>query len=142
MAELHVIRRGLTLRPAFDEDAELMIRLREGKAYTLTYKRARDLTRHRRFFALVTLVAERHPVFDNKEKALIAVKLAAGHCDFFPHPQTGELIPLPKSIAFDQLDEDAFQSFYQDAVQGILDHLALDLSREQIDQFVDEVCRF
>lgn len=142
MAEMHVMRKGMTLAPCYDEDGELLAKMKDGVPYRLTYERERNLPDHRRLFALIKFVAERHPIYDNKVKALVAIKVAAGHVEFLPHPETGELMAIPKSINFREMKQVGFEKFYQNAVQGILDHLTADISRADLDSFVEEVCRF
>lgn len=142
MAELLLIRTGMALMGADDESRDRIAKMPRGQALRADVKRARNLALHRKFFALVGFVAERHPIYDTRDKALVAVKVAAGHCDFLPHPQTGELVAIPKSIAFDALEQGEFEEFYEAAVQGVLDHIIPEADREEVDLWVEHVSRF
>ena len=142
MAELLLIRTGMALMAADDESRDRIAKMPRGQALRADVKRARNLALHRKFFALVGFVAERHPIYDTKDKALVAVKVAAGHCDFLPNPQTGELVAIPKSIAFDAMEQGEFEEFYEHAVQGVLDHIIPEADREEVDLWVEHVSRF
>lgn len=142
MAELLLIRTGAALVPADDDSRDRIARMPRGQAVRAEVKRMRNLAHHRKFFALVEFVANRHPVYDNREKALVAVKVAAGHVDFLPNPETGELVAVPRSIAFDAMEQGDFEEFYERAVQGVLDHIVPQADREEVDLWVDHVARF
>ena len=142
MAELLLIRTGMALMGADDESRDRIAKMPRGQALKATIKRIRSLGHLRKFFKLVTFVAQRHPVYDNKVKALDAIKLAAGHVNWTPHPVTGELIPIPKSINFEEMDQDDFDEFYENAVQGVLSHVIPEADREEVDLWVAYVSGF
>lgn len=142
MAELFLVRSGAALVPADDEARERIARMPRGQVVKAEVKRARNLSHHRKFFGgLVTFVAERHPVFNTREKALAAVKLAVGHVDWTPHPATGELVPIPKSISFDSMEQGEFDEFYTAAIDATLAHLIPDADRDEVDTWIEHVSR-
>lgn len=133
---------GNLLAPA-DEDAEAVIsRWPMGQGVSAEVKRERNLAHHRKFFALVSTVAAYSEVFDTTEKALVAIKLAAGHCEFLPDPRTGELVAVPKSISFDAMDEDAFSQFESRAIDGILTHILPAMDRQSLELAQEAVLGF
>lgn len=142
MAELLLIRSGAALVPADDESRDRICRMPRGQAVRAEVRRARHLAHHRKFMALVSFVAEHHPVYDNKDKALVAVKVAAGHVDFLPNPQTGELVAVPRSIAFHAMEQGEFEEFYEAAVRGVIEHVVPNTTREDMDRWIDHVARF
>lgn len=111
-----------------------------GERFVVRLMRERNAAHHRKFFSLVNWVAANHAVYDTTAKALDAVKLATGHVAWVPHPETGEVIPIPKSISFDNMGQDEFDVFYSDAIGAVLAHLAPDI--ENYDEFVAEVARY
>jgi hypothetical protein len=117
-------------------------RLKPGAMLKLSYSQPRNLGHHRKFFALVQAVAENSEIYDTTDKALVAVKLAAGHVDFVPHPETGELTAVPKSIAFQNMDQAAFDEFYERAVAGVIAHICPHMTRMDLDEAVEMVGRF
>lgn len=140
--ELYLVRNGPRLAPAHDEDLAKAFKIKPGQVVKATVKLVRNYRHHRKFMALVEYVAEHHPVFNTRDKALTAIKLAVGHCDFFPHPQTGELVPIPKSISFDKMDQGEFDAFYEEAVRAVLRDLTNGVSEDELDAFVEAVARF
>jgi hypothetical protein len=114
-----------------------------GQGVRANVKKARDIVKHRKFFALVEVVTHYSEVYDTRAKALDAIKLVAGHVDWMLSPVTGDMVPIPKSISFASMDDDTFKVFYNDAVNGVLKHiLPMMGDRETLDQAVDIVVRF
>jgi hypothetical protein len=141
-----LMRRSTTISAlvAADEASdEALRRLKRDATYAIEIKQARNPANHRRFFALVGLVAERHPVYTTVPKALTAIKLAAGHVDYEVDPIGGGLVAIPKSISFAEIDnEQDFRTLFDAAVSGVLAHILPEFSREDIDAVFEEVARF
>lgn len=113
-----------------------------GEMFQLDFSVPRNLAHHKKFFALVGLLAEMSDVYDNKDKALAAIKIAAGHCEFIPNPLSIELIALPKSISFAEMDQLAFDAFYENAVNGVLKFLLPTMNRVDFDAALEQVVQF
>lgn len=133
---------GLLLRPVDEQSIKIVSGWKLGQGVKVEAKRMRDLIRHKRFFALVGFVAENSDVYDTIDKALVAVKIAAGHVDWVLNPVTGDMSPLPKSISFENLDEDDFRLFYEAAVNGVLKWVLPQMNRTSIDRAIDVVAHF
>lgn len=146
-----IVRYSRGIRPAYEADLEAFRAMAVGTVLEVTARVVRNPKNHRRFFALVKLVREAyadastdgvpHP-YSTEKGALHGIKLAAGHVDWVPNPQTGEMIPVPASISFDALDEVGFQEFFSRAIDGVIAHLTPDRTREDVEQFILEVARF
>jgi hypothetical protein len=67
---------------------------------------------------------------------------AAGHVDFVPHPETGELIAVPKSISFANMDQPAFDEFYERAVSGVIAYVCPHMTRVGLDEAIEMVGQF
>lgn len=117
-------------------------RMGPGEFFTLSWKFARNLAHHRKFMALVTYVAQNSDVYDNKDKALVAIKIAAGHCDFVADPKGGGLVAVPKSISFDRMDQDAFDEFYEAAIRGVINHVLPHMNRVSMETALANVSEF
>ena len=85
---------------------------------------------HRKFMALLNLITENSETYDTIEKALVAVKLIVGHFEPAVHPETGELIQVPKSIAYESMGQEEFEAFYSAAIDGVLQHILPQLDKE------------
>ena len=143
MATIHITRLPSgDLRPIGEESRDFCRRFQSGEIITAEIKKTRNVKHHRKFMALCQVVAEYHTVFDNTEKSMVAIKVAAGHCNWQPNPLTGELMAVPKSISFAAMDQLAFDQFYQNAVQGVLSHILPQLDERSIEAAVNEVISF
>jgi len=113
--------------------------MKPGTWMRLEWSRPRNGPHHRKFFALLSLVAENSETYNTTEKALVAVKLAAGFFDPFVDPKTGEIIQIPQSISYDAMDQDSFELFYSAAIDAVLQHILPTIDRETADRLLDMV---
>ena len=113
--------------------------MKPGTWLRMEWSRPRNGPQHRKMFALLALVAENSETYNTEEKALVAVKLAAGYFDPFVDPQTGEIIKVPQSISYDAMDQDRFEHFYSQAIDAVLQHILPTMSRETADRLLDMV---
>lgn len=130
------------MQAAYEKFKRRLLTMRPGACFKLVITIPRNPKHHRKFMALVALVAETSETFDNLDKALCAVKVAAGHCDFIANPETGELIAVPRSISFANMDQEEFEVFYTNAVNGILKHLLPTMTRIEFDEALERVVNF
>ena len=117
-------------------------RLPVGDHMILSYKVNRSLPHHKKFFSLVQAVVDNSEVYDTREKALDAIKIAAGHVDWIPSPITGEMVPKVKSIAFDKMDQAAFDQFYEAAVRGVLRWIVPHMEMMDLEQAIEMVASY
>ena len=113
--------------------------MKPGTWLRFDWSRPRNGPHHRKLMALLSLVSENSEVYDTTEKALIAVKLAAGYFDPAIDPRTGEIIPIPKSISFDAMDQDEFDIFYEAALQGVVEVILPTMTRETAGELLEMV---
>jgi len=114
-------------------------RLSAGDHMVLSYKVNRSLPHHKKFFSLVQAVVENSEVYDTREKALDAIKIAAGHVDWIPSPVTGEMVPKVKSISFEKMDQGEFDRFYEAAVCGTLRWIVPHMNGMDLDRAIEMV---
>lgn len=113
--------------------------MKPGTWVRMEWARPRHGKHHRKFFALLNLVAENSETYDTTEKALVAVKLVTGHCDPVIHPETGELLQIPRSISYDAMDQDEFDRFYEAAIDGVLRHILPGMDRDTADRLLEMI---
>lgn len=113
--------------------------MKPGTWLRMEWSRPRNGGHHRKLFALLQLVAENSEVYDTPEKALVAVKLVSGYADPIVHPETGEFIMVPRSIAYDAMEQDEFEQFYSAAIDGVLQHILPQMDRATADRLVDMI---
>lgn len=103
------------------------------------FTRMRNGRHHRKFMALLNLVKENSETYDTIEKALIAVKLCIGHFDLLADPLTGEITKHVKSIAYESMDQDTFDVWYEAAVNAVLQHILPTMDHDTAEKLLDMI---
>ena len=128
------------LVPMFDEDYNQKRKLKFGEVYTCEIKKARNYQFHKLYFALINLAWE----YQNEKTQTFfknditnfrkAVEISAGHCDTAFNIKLKCWTDIPKSIAFDKMDEFEFKVLY-DRVKDVLFLVFLkDISQEEFER--------
>lgn len=136
--------RGLIGSTPKDDEEWLKFKRRQqtikaGEWLRVEWSSPRNGKHHRKMFALLTLVAENSDVYNTAEKALIAVKLAAGYFTATPDPRTGEIVPIPQSISYDAMRQEAFEVFYSAALDGVLQVILPNMSKDTADHLLEMI---
>lgn len=76
---------------------------------TFTWREPRSGPFHRRFFAMLAAAFDAQERFDDPEQFRHWLQIGAGFCDYLPHPERG-VVAVPKSIAYDRLDQGEFSA--------------------------------
>lgn len=87
-----------------------------GECFSIKIWRQRSGKFHRRHMKIESLIFESQETFEDFRIFRQWVKLGAGFVDYVPN-ENGELIPIPKSINFDDCSEDDMQQFHVDAMR-------------------------
>lgn len=78
--------------------------------YALDKRRSRSLPQHRLFWRILQHVAKATQ-WEYPERLLIALKIRLGRYDLLQLPN-GKLAPVPHSISFRKMPQEAFQEFF------------------------------
>lgn len=113
--------------------------MKPGTWFRMEWAVPRHGPHHRKLFALLALVADNSETYDTTEKALVAIKLVTGYADPVIDPRTGELTQVPQSIAYDSMDQDEFDRFYQAAIDGVLRFILPGLDRQTADHLLEQI---
>ena len=110
-------KHGTSLVPVDDEGLAAVRKLPEGRDVVIDVKRARNPRHHRLYWALINFISMHSPRFEgvSLDKIHVALKLATGFVDTFIDVETGHACYVPKSIAYESLDQTAFSAFFDDA---------------------------
>lgn len=109
----------LGLKPLYDEDYDEKKKLKVGETYEATIKKARNVRFHRKYFSLIhtawayqneRVTAHFHENPDGFRKT---VEIAAGWYEPCYSIERREWVEIPKSIAFDKMDEAEFEELYE-----------------------------
>lgn len=135
--ELYLLNTASGLKPCDDEDYEKKLRLRPGRIYKCKVTLARNYEFHKKYFALINCAWAYQPervvehFKHSVEQFRKTVEIAAGHCDTVYSISLRSWIDIPRSIAFDKMDETAFQDLY-DRVKDVLFNIFLrNISEEE-----------
>lgn len=125
------------LAPSDEEAKQAIRRWKVGETLKCSVKKPRDYKNHKRYFALLNLTFENQDRYTSFEHFRKAVQLAAGHVDELVTIE-GEVVFLPKSIAYDSLDEMEFCKVFGEAMTvcaKILGDLDLDELRVEVERY-------
>ena len=113
-------RRGDAIIAANDVAREQVRALVEGCDYLATwpFRTKRSLKQLRLWFSLMNLMVE-HDLFPTVQAAHIATKIATGHFDIVVAPDTKKQVLVARSIAFDNMPQEEFNSFFGAALKVI-----------------------
>lgn len=123
--------------PADEEAKQAFRRWKIGETLKCSVKKPRCYKNHKRYFALLNLTFENQDKYTSFEHFRKAVQIAAGHVDELITLE-GEVVLIPKSIAYDALDEMEFGKVFAETMAVCARLLGdLDLSELQ-----NEVARY
>lgn len=108
--------------PATPQDREKLRAFKPGDVLPVRIKKPRNGDHHRKFMALVSFVAAHHPTYRDRESLLIELKMRTGHYDHYVRRASGEVVYIPKSIAFDEMDEGDFIEWSARAREILYEH--------------------
>lgn len=92
-----------------------LMRLEPGEMVEIKTHKARSGPFHRRHMAIETALYEAQERFEQFEQFRNWLKVGAGFCDWIPGPK-GAVIPVPRSIAFDKLEDGDMRQVHEDMV--------------------------
>lgn len=128
------------LKPLYDSDYDEKKKLKIGEVYEATIKRPRNLSFHKKYFALINLawkyqneISVEH-FTHNIELFRKTVEVAAGWCDPIYSTDRKEWVEVPKSISFDKMDEDEFQNLYERVKDVLFKYFLKNISVEEFEK--------
>lgn len=143
--ELNLLNTAGGLVPCDDNDYEEKRKLKVGQIYKATIKLNRNYRLHRKYFALINCAwayqNERQTDFFKGSVEIFrkTMEMAAGHCERVYSIEHKEWRDIPKSIAFDKMDEAEFRDLYE-RVKDVLFATALRGVSEE--EFLDALANF
>ena len=122
--------------PVYDSDRELADKIKLGEIRKYEVKKARNYKFHKKYFALLKCVFLNLPEHYNQkiksiDELLLAVKFAIDHVDRI-YKIDGSSTLIPKSIAFDKMDEFEFSTIYNKTLNVLCE--ILDVVPDEIEQ--------
>jgi Protein of unknown function (DUF1367) len=97
---------------AYHRFAQIVDELAEGETLAFSWREPRTPEFHRAHFALLKLIFESQETFAHADQLRAWLTCGAGHCDYVAGPG-GELVAIPRSIAYETLDETDFREHHK-----------------------------
>jgi hypothetical protein len=79
---------------------------------SFSWREPRSGPYHRRHFAMLNALFEAQEQFNDPDSMHNWLKVGAGYCDLVPGPG-GQIVALPRSIAWDNLDQAEFEPIHE-----------------------------
>jgi hypothetical protein len=137
MADIRMVKTiGHKWIPATPADQKLTDAWKVGDIVKFKAQKPRNGDHHRLMFALLSLVKDNLPEkyeeqFPSTEALLTELKFQVGHCEEH-RTLGGKTTYLPKSIAFDAMDQAAFRVFYDDVIEVVIKYFLPTLTSDEI----------
>ena len=125
------------LKPCYDSDAELLKKIKAGDEVEVDIKRKRNISFHRKYFALLNLVFSNQGQSKSLDHLRKDLTVEAGYYEL-RYGLHGEEIREANSISFDSMDQDTFDTYYQrilDVICENFDMLENDIQDNLVDYF-------
>lgn len=126
------------LFPDMDEDSQYLCKVPDGEYLMAKVTRPRNIRLHRKFFALLNLAVQNQNKYNNVDQLLIAVKIKIGHFDM-QITESGEVVYIPKSISFANMDDLEFDKFYNRVLTVICSDVITGADPDEIEARVIEI---
>lgn len=128
------------LRPADDEAAELLSKIKDGDTLKVSWIRPRNDKQHRLYFELCKVVAENTEGY-SKDHIDKIIRIGVGHYDLIPLPckpgQIPRQLPVERSLSYAAMDRDQFTVYLDKAINYILTTI-LPVARADLEREVFE----
>lgn len=109
--------------PADGESATKWSKAKVG-VYRFEFKRERNPQFHKKYFKMVNSAFRNQDRFRSVDDLRKAICFAMGFTDDFQR-LSGEIVKVPKSIAFGKMNADEFESLYSATVDALLQYFDL-----------------
>lgn len=140
MAEIY-LRRTLSGFVAADEASQDAMRTyRLNETYRANVVKPRNLTNHRRYWALVNLVYQNSEGYKSTDHLHQHLKILAGCCSPVVSKSTGEQYLIADSISFGAMDETQFWDFWQRCIAAVCEHILPGIEVDAVAHEVEKLC--
>jgi hypothetical protein len=137
-AVLFARRVGGALAPADAASAAALEAIPEGASVQLKLTQPRNLSHHRKYWALLQAVFPHQTVYPTLDAFAAAMKVATGLAEPIALPN-GRVVYAGSSISFARMDQKAFEQFYERAVQIVLTRILPKVDSDALDHEVQTI---
>lgn len=136
--DLHMVKRLGGLRPMSSLDAEQLDELPNGCEVRVSITRPRSVKMHRLFFAALALIFKNQERYQTLDQLLSAVKVELGYVEWFTM-RDGREIGIPQSIAFNKMDQQGFNEFWERFCDLVAQRIIPGLKRAELERELREM---
>ena len=104
------------LKPVDDHGIDVLRKIKVGEVIQCELNKPRNLAHHRKFWALLNVFWSATGDWSSPYGILVELKVRLGHVQEVLIRDTGEVVKVPKSISFAQMDQTEFDTFYERAL--------------------------
>lgn len=113
--------------------------MKPGAWIRVEWSTPRSGPQHRKMWSLLRLIVDNSETYNSVERALVAVKIAAGFFDPHVDPITGEVQKVPQSIKYESMEQGDFNHFFEQAVTATCTHIVPQFDTETAYALMDQV---
>lgn len=115
---------GAHQQAAFSRFLSRLSTLMPGDSFDLEWRFPRSPEFHRAHFRMMGAVFNSQEVFSGFKIFRAWAKIGAGFVEFVPSPESGTLMPVPRSVEYAALEDEAFRQFHFDTIAFLRSHRA------------------
>ena len=134
--EAYMLPDGGKLRPADEDSASAINRLKGPVLVRITETRERSMRQHRLYRALLKIAADNAPRPSTPDHVAFAIKCLLGYCDWVY--VRGKMHPVPRSTSFANMSQGEFQDFFEKALDIVLADYLPKLNRDALVREIEE----
>lgn len=127
------------LRPADARSAELWDELPRNKGLKAVVTQPRNYEHHKKFMALINVIWEHQTYYPSPKSLRRGIQRAVGLVEVETDPRTGQDYIYDGSIAFDKMDQAAFEDLYDRAVEFICAEIIPGLGHDDLRREVEQI---
>ena len=124
-------RHGDRLVPVAEWERERLMEIPEGRDLTVKITRTRSAKQHRLFWALMQKVVDNHPYYVRAEQLVEWMKIRLGYVEEIMF-HDGQMLTKVSSISFGSMGQDAFQKFFNMALDVITTEVLPETNKEDL----------
>lgn len=139
MAELWMVKSlDGSVRPLHEEDAEFLKVFKPGDPFKVKTGKARNPQHHRLGMGMLRFVFNNQERYDTFEDFLVEIKLRTGH--YREHITCrGFVTYVPKSVAFENMDESEFKIWRQKTIDVVLKYFMPEIDTPEFEKALARV---
>lgn len=126
--------------PTDEDGAKLLQSIPKDGLCMVEYKRNRNYENHKRFFKFIDVAFDNQDFYEDKEQLRKALQMLGGHYEeLIILDKKGNVSThyIPKSIAFDEIDETEFRELFKKCIGAFLSRYGNGLTEQQLMQIIN-----